>query len=120
MKAGGGKKPIKVRWVDTDKGDRYRSRLVAMEFRKPNETYFAGTPPLESLRVLCKFLADKRRGQRGSMVMATIDVKRAHFHAMATRRLFIELPAEDARSSEADVVGELVMSLYGTRDAAFN
>ena len=54
LKANGGKKPIRVRWVDTDKGDRYRPRLVAMEFRKANETYFAGTPPLESLRVLCK------------------------------------------------------------------
>ena len=52
--------------------------------------------------------------------MAAIDVKRAHFHAAATRRLFVELPAEDARSGEKDIVGELVMSLYGTRDAAFN
>ena len=52
-----GKKPIKVRWVDINKGDEehddYRSRLVAMEIRKSwQETAFAGTPPLEALRFL--------------------------------------------------------------------
>ena len=52
--------------------------------------------------------------------MTVVDVKRAHFHAKATRRIFIELPKEDARHGEDDVCGELVMSLYGTRDAAYN
>ena len=42
-----GKNPIKVRWVDTDKGGLVRARLVAMEFRIKNEAaIFAGTPPL--------------------------------------------------------------------------
>ena len=54
------------------------------------------------------------------MSMAVLDIKRAHSHARATRRLFIELPPEDARSSEPDACGELVMSMYGTRDAAYN
>ena len=52
--------------------------------------------------------------------MTVVDVKRAHFHAKATRRIFIELPKEDARHGEGDICGELVMSLYGTRDAAYN
>ena len=52
--------------------------------------------------------------------MALLDVSRAHFHAKATRRLFVELPPEDARHGVEDLCGELVMSLYGTRDAAFN
>ena len=44
-------------WVDTNKGDDahplVRSRLVAMEFRRPGiEKWFAATPPIEALRVL--------------------------------------------------------------------
>ena len=49
IRLSGGKKPIRVKWVDTDKGDRYRSRLVAMEFRKKNETWFAGDAPTGKL-----------------------------------------------------------------------
>ena len=52
--------------------------------------------------------------------MAVLDVTRAHFHAAATRRLFVELPPEDARYGEPDVCGEMIMSMYGTRDAAYN
>merc|ERR1711884_311520 len=53
-----GKGPIRVRWVDVNKGDDenpdYRSRLVAMEFRvRSNNDFFSGTPPLEALRYLC-------------------------------------------------------------------
>ena len=52
-----GKPPIKVRWVDTNKGDgersNYRSRLVAMEFRVGKMDFaFAATPPLEALQAL--------------------------------------------------------------------
>ena len=37
--------PIGVRWVDQDRGERYRARLCAMEFRRKSEaTWFAGTP----------------------------------------------------------------------------
>ena len=46
-----------MRWVDINKGDelnpKYRSRLVARQLKatdKSNATYFAPTPPLESLR----------------------------------------------------------------------
>ena len=44
----------------------------------------------------------------------------AHFHAPACRDLFVELPPEDALVARGDVVGHLVMSMYGTRDAAHN
>ena len=45
-----GGKIIKVRWVDTNKGDRshpnYRLRLVGMEFRiAPDDSLYAATPP---------------------------------------------------------------------------
>ena len=52
-----GKKPIGVRWVDVNKGDKvnpdYRSRLVAKEInRKKREDLFAATPPLETVKML--------------------------------------------------------------------
>ena len=46
------KKPIAVRWIDINKGDKdcpvYRSRLVAKEFRQGTQSepeLFAATPP---------------------------------------------------------------------------
>ena len=52
--------------------------------------------------------------------MMTLDVKRAHFHAPASGRVYVELPPEDALAARGDVVGRLQASMYGTRDAAFN
>ena len=56
------KPSIKVRWVDTNKGDsklpNYRSRLVAKEIRTHrDDNLYAATPPLESLRVLLSMAA---------------------------------------------------------------
>ena len=52
-----GKKPIGVRWVDTNKGDvvnhDYRSRLVARDIRKPGEDpSFAPTPSFVAIRMV--------------------------------------------------------------------
>ena len=52
-----GKAPIKIRWVDINKGDKvhpeYRSRLVAKDFKNDkNMDLFAATPPLEALKLL--------------------------------------------------------------------
>ena len=48
-----GKAPLKARWVDIDKGTRYRSRLVAKQFKgSDSEEWFAATPPIEALRAL--------------------------------------------------------------------
>ena len=113
--------PVRVRWVDQDKGERFRARLCAMEFKRKTEaTWFAGTPPLESLRLLASMLATRRRRNGEATCMMTLDVKRAHFHAPASRQVFVELPPEDALAGRGDVVGELQASMYGTRDAAFN
>lgn len=46
-------------------------------------------------------------------------VKRAYFHAPATRELYVEIPAEDPRGGQG-LVGRLNLSVYGTRDAAAN
>ena len=45
------------------------------------------------------------------------NVKRAYFHALAKRELYVELPIEDAVYQEG-FVGRLRLALYGTRDAA--
>ncbi len=62
-----GKPPITVKWVDVNKGDdihpRYRSRLVAREIRHPGEeSIFAPTPPLESLRTVLSLAATDLKG----------------------------------------------------------
>ena len=56
-----GRRPIKGRWVDVNKGDDvvevYRSRYVAREIRDQHggahrEGLFAAMPPLEALKIL--------------------------------------------------------------------
>ena len=52
-----GKKPLKIRWVDVNKGDdvtpEYRSRLVAKEIKIDKRfDLFAATPPLEAKKLL--------------------------------------------------------------------
>ena len=52
-----GRKPVGLKWIDTDKGSaeapRYRSRFVCTEVRYEGvEPTFSATPPLETLRVL--------------------------------------------------------------------
>ena len=62
-----GKKPIKVKFVDVNKGDgenpNYRSRLVAQEFRDGTPSLFAATPPLEAMKILFS-LAASEQGER--------------------------------------------------------
>ena len=44
-----GKALLKARWVDTDKGTRYRSRWVAKQFKgSDSEEWSAATPPIEA------------------------------------------------------------------------
>jgi len=122
-----GKEFVKVRWIDINKGDLdkplVRSRLVAKEFRFLNPTMhgtFAGTPPIESFRFLLSFLVTIiwKNGKRLDIVMIVLDVSRAHFHPYAKREMYVELPAEDKFEADGDVVGLLLRTMYGTRDAA--
>ena len=123
-KAVSGKNPIPVGWIDTNKGDRadplYRSRIVAKEVqRHREESIFAPTPPVESLRILLNIAAAHRNDDRPYKIMVT-DIKRAHFYAKALRRVFIQLPPEDPRSGDPSLCGELLQSMYGAQDAAAN
>ena len=60
---------VKVRWIDVNKGDAdqpvYRSRLVAKEFNRGDgeDGLFAGTPPLEALKLLISEAATLDKGE---------------------------------------------------------
>ena len=116
--------PVDTKWVDTNKGDDvdplYRSRIVAMEFRRSKaETVFAGTPPLEAFRIILAVAAKENPAKvRNPYRIKVIDIKRAHFYAKALRKVLIKLPPEDPRSKEADLYGLLLKTMYGTLDAA--
>ena len=127
-----GKKPISVRWIDTNKGDEdnpnYRSRLVAREIRKKGENpIFAPTPPLESLRTVLSLAATDIEGQPRHVrdphselrtQISFIYISRAYFCA-ATDPLdpsYVELPLEDPEHGRK--VGLLLKHMYGTRRAA--
>ena len=116
-----GRQPIAVRWIDINKGDtkvpNYRSRLVAKEYNtgvRPD--LFAATPPTEVLKLMLHKLTTGKRGKK----LLYADVSRAYFYAKAVRPVFFVLPAEYQLPGEEDMVGELYMSMYGTRDAAQN
>jgi len=115
-----GRAPIDVRWVDINKGDdnspNYRSRLVAKEFKTDvRPDLYAATPPGESLRLLLSRMASDK-----GLELMYADVSRAYFYAKAVRPVFVRLPAEDFEPGDELRCGSLVMSMYGTRDAALN
>ena len=117
-----GIRPIGVRWIDTNKGDRvnrkYRSRLVGQEFKTYQDPgLFASTPPLEAMRLIISLVAQSNHGD--DRVVMVNDISRAFFHAPSTRLIYVELPDED-KTAGRDEVGRLNMSLYGTRDASMN
>ena len=109
-----------MRWIDINKGDtenpNYRSRLVAKEFKTDiNPELYAATPPSECLRMLISRMAS----QEGSEMMYA-DVSRAYFYAKAVRPVYVKLPDEDRGEGDHEMCGRLMMSMYGTRDAATN
>ena len=124
-----GWKIVKTKWIDTNKGDAktpvYRSRFVAKEFNTGDaDGLFAATPPLEALRTLLSITATKPKKDEASKTIMINDVSRAFFEApmQEGRNICIELPEEDLTEEDKrnDMVGYLNMSLYGTRDAAYN
>ena len=58
------------------------------------------------------------RGPTAPYRLAVIDTKRAYFYALARRPIFIEIPKENLEQGDEGCVGQLQLSLYGTRDAA--
>ena len=90
-----GRRPITVRWVETNKGDditpKIRSRLVAREIRTAGEeAIFAPTPPLESLRMILNHATTNLPGEPRKVwdpnspnrqQISMIDISRAYFNA---------------------------------------
>ncbi len=120
-------KVISTKWIDTNKGDglnpNYRARLVGRELNLcKKEGLFAATPPIESLRLILSTCASNQwsHNQRDNFVVMSNDIKRAYFYAPAARPMFIEIPDEDFEEGDNGMVGQLNLSLYGTRDAAVN
>ena len=118
-----GGKMITVKWLDTNKGDKdnpnYRSRLVGREYNEgKDDSLYASTPPLEALRLIVSHAASVEENHKGERREIMInDVRRAYFYAKQQRNLFINLPKEDIEAGPDDI-GQLLLCLYGTRDAA--
>ena len=129
-----GKPPVTVKWVDVNKGDdvhpNYRSRLVAREIRRPGEdSIFAPTPPLESLRTVLSMATTDFKGDvkhirdgksENRTQISVIDISRAYFNAKKDENAnptYVELPEEDP-DRKRGMVGLLRVHMYGTRAAA--
>ena len=120
-----GKMPIKVRWIDTNKQDelnpKYRSRLVAKQFKRYQDPeLYTATPPIEMLRSIISIGAtgSSRKGRRRKIMVN--DVARAYFNAPSLEPTFVEICDEDFEPGDEDMCGELLVSMYGTRQAASN
>ena len=93
-----GKKPVRVKWVDTNKGTEeepvIRCRLVARDFRtngeKDREEFFVATPPLEMKRMLISRTASRRKDGRFKK-MLFVDAKKLHLNPKCEQNVF---PAE--------------------------
>ena len=113
-----GKAPVTVRWVDVQKAEGVRSRLVARDFKggdKDRDDLYAATPPLESKRLLISRAATKREGKLIRKLLF-IDVKKAHLNPRCQQDVYIELPAE--AEGGPGMCGKLNFWLYGFRPAA--
>ena len=109
-------------WVD-DYGKK-KSRLCAREFaRDQRDDLFAATPPLMATKLLLSQCASeggwgRRSREKGaSLRLMALDVRRAFLYGRIQRSVYIKLPPEDPRSGEAGVLGRLLRTMYGTRDA---
>ena len=83
---------------------------------------FAATPPLEAKKMLFNMaIADVAQhraiNSKGIQKLLFIDVRRAYFYAPARRPTYVTLPDQDAKSGHC---AWLIVSMYGTRDAASN
>ena len=115
-----GLKVVGVRWVDTAKAGKVRSRLVAQDFNTDKgkvDELFAATPPLLVSRWLCSKVASQGGSGFGPLTVMTLDFSKAFLYGNMEREVFVELPDEDSRKHESDCVGRLLKSMYGLRDA---
>ena len=99
-----------------------KSPIIALGSLEDNITKGKTTafthPPLGALRLIVSHAAtieEHHKGERRELMIN--DVRRAYFYAKQQRNLLINLPKEDLEAG-ADDIGQLLLCLYGTRDAA--
>ena len=123
-----GRAPLPTGWVDVNKGDavapQVRCRWVVketkwkttMDVSNPALT-FSAAPPYEALRFICSMVMSPSCKEEYGFVLLFIDITRAHPHAVMTRKVWVNLPLEDARASDPTLCGRLLRNMYGLRDA---
>ena len=115
-----GKPPVSVRWVDVQKGEEVRCRLVARDFKPKWEDdradLFASMPPLEAKKALFSKAASQVGLSRKKKLLF-IDAKKAHLNGKVDEgtNAYIQLPDEVGKPGK---VGKLNFWLYGMRPAA--
>lgn len=115
-----GHKVVGVQWVDTAKGGKVRSRLVAQDFNTDKgkvDELFAATPPLLASRWLCSLAASQGRTGIGDQTLMMSDISKAFLYGDVAREVFVELPDEDSRKHDSNCIGRLRKSMYGLWDA---
>lgn len=84
---------------------------------------YAATPPLECLRMLVPSAMHLLAGEAGTkktMKIMVCDVSRVYCYAPAIRPVYVKMVDEDFEEGGENRCGKLNVSMYGTRDAAFN
>ena len=119
-----GGKIISTRWVDTDKGYREKRELSLEACRQGNQGRQAsgsvlGHPAARDFRVACGRLC-QRSG--ASQAFEDWNLRREQGVLVRARDAasLINIPDEDWEEGDEGLVGQLQISLYGTRDAAQN
>lgn len=109
------------RFVNCNKGDtenpKVRCRYVATEINRDgtaDPNFYAATPPLEAIRLLCSQFAHQRKGNE-KLKLSIIDATKAYFNATPKRSIYVKVPREMGMA--AGTLGKLVRCAYGTRDA---
>jgi hypothetical protein len=133
-----GRKPVGVRWVDTDKSSDpnlpdIRCRLVVQETNRVTTldlsqnpgAAFASTVPMEVIRIQLSMFMSRpapklSQTHDDDWVIIMVDISRAHPHAEVQRELFTTLPDEHPASGDPLQCGLLRMNLYGAKDAGKN
>ena len=106
-------RPLEARWVDIDKGTRYRSRWVAKQYkRSDSEECFAATPPIEAL--LGTDFTHREQSQQESIGGRRLSS--AFFYAPVQHEIYVELCEETKKAVEDNnLCAKLRVSMYGTK-----
>lgn len=112
---------VRTRWVMCNKGDDaapdIRARLVACEVNNSrDDSYFASTPPLESMKILFSDYISRKYAPDGShLQISVVDVRKTYFNAEPVRNKHLSFPKE--MGVPKGYCARLLRCVYGTRDA---